>query len=120
MFLALSMVSCDDYLDVNRNEDAPEYVDAHIYLAGIQQEYFGLYWDIRALAPLTQMMGTSSYTSFATHYYSLASDAAGELWRMLYWSQGMNLENMINQSLEASLGTWPGIGYTMKAFSWDA
>ena len=35
MFLALTMVSCDDYLDVNKNEDAPEYVDAHIYLAGI-------------------------------------------------------------------------------------
>ena len=120
MFLALSMVSCDDYLDVNRNEDAPEYVDAHIYLAGIEQEYFGLYWDIRALAPLTQMMGTSSYTSFATHYYSLASDAGGELWRMVYWNQGMNLENMINQSLESESWHLAGIGYAMKAFSWDA
>ncbi|MBQ4367456.1 MAG: SusD/RagB family nutrient-binding outer membrane lipoprotein, partial [Muribaculaceae bacterium] len=120
MFLALTMVSCDDYLDVNKNEDAPEYVDAHIYLAGIQQEYFGLYWDIRALAPLTQMMGTSSYTSFATHYYSLASDAGGELWRMVYWNQGKNLENMINQSEAAGAWHLAGIGYAMKAFSWDA
>ena len=86
ILLALSFTSCDDYLDVNRNEDAPDYVEAHLYLAGIEQEYFGLYWDIRALGPLTQMMGTSSYTSFATHYYSLASDAGGELWRMVYWN----------------------------------
>ena len=85
-----------------------------------QQAYFSLYWDIRALAPLTQMMGTSSYTSFATHYYSLASDAGGELWRMVYWNQGMNLENMINQSLESESWHLAGIGYAMKAFSWDA
>lgn len=120
MLLALFTTSCDSYLDVNRNEDAPEYVDAHIYLAGIQQEYFGLYWDIRALGPLTQMMGTSSYTNFANHYYSAASDAAGELWRMVYWNQGMNLENLINQSEAEEAWHLAGIGYAMKAFSWDA
>ena len=120
ILLALSFTSCDDYLDVNRNEDAPDYVEAHLYLAGIEQEYFGLYWDIRALGPLTQMMGTSSYTSFATHYYSLASDAGGELWRMVYWNQGMNLENMIHQSEAAEAWHLAGIGYAMKAFSWDA
>ena len=120
MFLALTMVSCNDYLDVNRNEDAPDYVDAHLYLAGIEQEYFGLYWDIRALAPLTQMMGTSSYSSFASHYYSLANDAGGEQWRMVYWNQGMNLENMINQAEASESWHLAGIGYAMKAFSWDA
>lgn len=120
MFVALLMTSCDSYLDVNRNEDAPDYVEAHLYLAGIEQEYFGLYWDIRALGPLTQMMGTSSYSNFAVHYYSAASDAAGELWRMVYWNQGMNLENLIKQSEEAEAWHMAGIGYAMKAFSWDA
>ena len=120
VLVGLSTVSCEDYLDVNRNEDAPDYVDAYLYLAGIQQNYQGLYWDIRALGPLTQMMGTSSYGNFANHYYSAGSDAAGEIWRMVYWNQGMNLENMINQSLEAENWTLAGIGYAMKAFSWDA
>lgn len=120
ILLALSFTSCDDYLDVNRNEDAPDFVEAHLYLAGIEQEYFGLYWDIRALGPLTQMMGTSSYSSFATHYYSLASDAGGELWRMVYWNQGMNLENLIKQSEAEEAWHMAGIGYAMKAFSWDA
>lgn len=120
MFVALLMTSCDSYLDVNRNEDAPDYVDAHLYLAGIEQEYFGLYWDIRALGPLTQMMGTSSYSNFAVHYYSAASDAAGEMWRMVYWNQGMNLENLINQSEAEEAWHMAGIGYAMKAFSWDA
>ena len=115
VFMALASTSCDDYLDVNKNQDAPDYVDAYLYLAGIQQEYFGIYYDIRAAGPLTQMMGTS----FASHYYSSGSDAGGEIWRMVYWNQGMNLENLINQSLAAEEWTMAGIGYAMKAFSWD-
>ena len=117
--LALGLTSCDDYLDVNRNTDAPDYVEGYLYLAGIQQAYQGIYWDLRAVAPLTQMMGTSSYSNFANHYYTKGSDAGGEAWRMVYWNQGMNLENMINQSVEAENWTLAGIGLAMKAFSWD-
>lgn len=112
--VALGLTSCDDYLDVNKNTDAPDYVEGYLYLAGIQQAYQGIYWDIRAIGPLTQMMGTSSYTNFANHYYTKASDAGGEAWRMVYWNQGMNLENMINQSVEAENWTLAGIGLAMK------
>ncbi|MBD1430496.1 SusD/RagB family nutrient-binding outer membrane lipoprotein [Sphingobacterium sp. DN04309] len=117
----LGLVSgCEKYLDVNKNIDAPDKVEGYLYLANITQQYQGLYWDIRALGPMTQMMGTTSYTSFANHFYTLASDAGGETWRMVYWNQGMNLENMINQSMEAEDWTLAGIGYAIKAFSWDA
>lgn len=117
--LLFLFAGCEDYLDVNKNIDAPDYVEGYLYLAGIIQQYQGIYWDIRALGPLTQMMGTTSYTSFANHYYSEGSDAGGEVWRMVYWNQGMNLENMINQSLEAEDWTLAGIGYAIKAYSWD-
>jgi hypothetical protein len=111
--------SCEKYLDVNRNEDAPDYVEGYLYLAGIIQQYQGMYWDVRATAPLTQMQGTTSYTTFATHYYSEGSDAGGEIWRVVYWLQGMNLENMINQSIKSEEWTLAGIGYAIKAYSWD-
>ncbi len=117
--LFLLTTSCEEYLDVNKNVDAPDYVEGYLYLAGITQQYQGVYWDIRAIAPMTQMMGTTGYTSFANHYYSEGSDAGGEIWRVVYWNQGMNLENMINQSLEAEDWTLAGIGYAIKAFSWD-
>lgn len=117
--MALSTTSCDDFLDVNKNTDAPDYVEGYLYLAGIQQAYYGIYYDLRALCPLTQMMGTSSYTAFANNYYFSASDAGGEAWRMVYWNQGMNLENMINQSEAAENWTLAGIGYAIKAYSWD-
>ena len=117
--MALSTTSCDDFLDVNTNIDAPDHVQGYNYLAGIEQAYYGIYFDLRAICPLTQMMGTSSYTNFANNYYNAASDAGGEAWRMVYWNQGMNLENMINQSEAAENWTLAGIGYAIKAYSWD-
>lgn len=117
--LLVGSFGCKKYLDVNKNVDAPDHVDAYLYLANIEQQYQGIYWDIRAIGPLTQMMGTSSYTTFATNYYSAGSDAGGEVWRMVYWNQGMNLENLINQSEAAGNWTLAGIGYAIKAFSWD-
>lgn len=117
LFLLLS--ACEKYLDVNKNIDAPANVEGYLYLANITQQYNGIYLDIRAMAPLTQMMGTTTYSEFANNYYSEGSDAGGEIWRMVYWNQGMNLENMINQSIAAEDWTLAGIGYALKAFSWD-
>lgn len=125
LFILLSFfilfTGCKKYLDVNRNLDAPAAVDGYLYLAGMQQAYEGIYWDIRALGPLTQMMGTNNgtYSSFANHSYVAGSDAAGETWRLVYWMQGMNMENLIKQSEKAEDWTLAGIGYAMKAYSWD-
>lgn len=117
--LFLLLGGCEKYLDVNHNIDAPARVDGYLYLANNIQQLQGVYWDIRAIGPLTQMMGTTSYTNFANHFYNAGSDAGGEIWRMVYWLQGMNLENMINQSVEAEEWTLAGIGLALKAFSWD-
>ena len=120
MLAAVAFTSCQEWLDVNKNIDTPDYVEATLYLSGIQQSMQGLYWDIRATGPITQYMGTSSYTTFAAHRYTTGSDNGGEMWRMVYWNMGMNLENFINQSVEAEHWTLAGIGYAMKAFAWDA
>lgn len=115
------MGGCAKYLDVNKNVDAPDYVDGYLYLANLTQQYQGVYWDVRAIGPMIQMMGTSNaiFSPFANHFYYLANDAGGEVWRMTYWNQGMNLENMINQSMAKEEWTLAGIGYAIKAFSWD-
>ena len=76
--ILLLFTGCKKYLDVNHNIDGPSNVDGYLYLAGIEQAYEGIYYDVRAIAPLTQMMGTTSYTSFATHSYSAGSDAGGD------------------------------------------
>lgn len=112
---------CDHYLDVNKNVDAPDeqmVMDYH-YLAGVEAALQGVYWDIRATGPLSQMMGSSSYSSYANNFYSKASDAAGEMWRVTYWLQGKNLENIISYATEHERWTMAGIGWALKAHSWD-
>ena len=100
--------------------DAPAYVDAYLYLANITQQYTSIYYDNRAIDLLTQMMGTTTtYSAFGNMSYLAGSDAGGEIWKMVYFSQGKNLENLINQSMEAEDWSLAGIGYAMKAFSWD-
>ena len=122
LFVALvgfASTSCDDFLNVNENKDAPDKVDAYLYLAGLESAWQGLYYDLRATAPLSQMMGTGSYTSYAANFYSKGSDAAGETWRIAYWLHGMNLENMVNQAKADEAWTLAGIGLAIKAYTWD-
>ena len=117
--VSFSNVSCEKWLDVNKNVDSPDHVDTYLYLSSIQQMYWDIYYDVLATAPLCQMWGTSSYTSYANHRYPTGSDSGGNVWRMVYWDQGMNLENFINQAIDEEKWTMVGMGYAMKAFSWD-
>ena len=120
--VAFLNVRCDDYLDVNKNIDTPDHVDAYLYLSGIEGYYMGYYYDLRGLAPLCQYFGTSNWSAYNYGYYQTyiaGSDYMGEVWKMTYWTQGRNLENMINQSVAAEQWTLAGIGYAIKANSWD-
>lgn len=118
--ISFASVSCDKYLDVNDNVDAPDYVEAPLYLAGVLSAWQGTYWDGRALTSLANMHGnTSGYSNYAVHYHSKTGDYAAEMFRVTYWLQGRNLENMINQAIEDEAWTLAGIGYAVKAFSWD-
>ena len=118
MLAAVAFTSCQEWLDVNNNIDAPDYVESHLYLSGVIQQFQGIYWDATyATNEYTRMMNGHSY--YSNHSYS-ASDTGAEKWRMTYWNQGMNLENLINQAIEAENWRMAGIGYAIKAFSWDA
>ncbi|MDR3350801.1 MAG: SusD/RagB family nutrient-binding outer membrane lipoprotein [Prevotellaceae bacterium] len=116
-----SVTSCEKYLDVNKNIDAPDRIDSYLYLSGILQSYQDIYNDLHAIAPMIEMWGTTNanYTPFANHFYYKSSDVGGVVWRTVYWGQGMNLENLINQSIAAEEWTLVGIGYAIKSFSWD-
>jgi hypothetical protein len=124
VFLIFNM-GCDDYLDVNNNVDAPDIVEEYLYLSSITQTmspYYDTYHDLFAIAPMIQMFSTTAgvYTGFANHYtYSLTSDVGSVHWRTVYFNHGMNLENLINQSLAEEKWTMAGIGYAIKAFGWD-
>lgn len=118
---ALTMSSCQKWLDVNKNVDAPDYIDEFLYLPGILAENQYYYYDNRALCPIAKMFGTStSWSNYAQQYfYSISSDNGGGFWYVTYFHHGMNLENMINQAIEKGEWTLAGIGMTIKAYDWD-
>lgn len=121
--VAFASTSCDKYLDVNKNVDAPDeqVIPAYLYLAGVEGYYTAQYWDCRGLMPLVQYTGTSGngYYWGRYHTYIAASDYMGEIWKMTYWTQGKNTENLINKAIEAEQWHMAGIGYAIKANSWD-
>ena len=116
--LSFGAASCDDYLDVNKSIDTPDNVDGYLYLAGIQQSFYDVYVDGLVAGQLCEMFNGGN-SNFTQHYYRAGNDAAGAMWRMTYWEHGMNLENMINQSIAVEDWHLAGIGLILKALSWD-
>ena len=111
--------ACEDWLDVNNNIDAPDYVEDYLYLAGVLSTYQDIYFDVCAFAPLAQMWSTTSYTSFATHFSPRNSDAGAVIWRTVYFNHGKNLDNMMKQAIEMEHWTLAGICLVVKAHGWD-
>ncbi len=87
LLLVMGLSSCTKWLDVNKNVDAPDWVDPILRLGPVLASYEGLAYDLRAVAPIVQYFGgTSTYVSTfgVSHSYLLASDGGGECWRMSY------------------------------------
>lgn len=122
LLMVLGFSSCTDtWLNVNKNVDAPDTVDPVLRLAPVLASYEGIAYDLRAVAPMVEYFGgPSTYVSTfgVQHTYFAGSDAGGECWRMSYWLQGMNLENIINDGRTSGQFRYAGIGLTIKAYSW--
>lgn len=121
ILLAMFSTSCTEWLDVNKNIDAPDWVPPILRLAPTIAAYQGIAYDLRAIAPMNQYWaGGSSYPSVFgySHSYYSGSDAAGESWRYVYWVQGKNIEDIINDGRERGEHKLAGIGLAIKAYSW--
>jgi hypothetical protein len=115
--------SCQNFLDVNENPNAPQTVSANLYLAPI------LHWvatseqfDGRFIGRFTQNWTLPSGATLPSTWdrmgYDPSSDNGGQLWRDVYWSIGQNLVDM-NAKAEAEQ-RWDllGIGQVVKAWGW--
>ena len=122
LLLVIGFSSCTKtWLDVNKNVDSPDWVNPILRLGPVLATFEGIPYDLRAVAPMVQYFsGNVNYVSTfgVSHSYFSGSDAGGECWRMSYWLQGMNLENIINDGRSLSQFKLAGIGLTIKAYSW--
>ena len=68
--MSFTFASCESYLDVNKEVDAPEYVTEDLYLAGILSALGqGNYYDVRATSVLTQSFGNyDAYANYANNF----------------------------------------------------
>jgi hypothetical protein len=117
---AFFAVSCDDYLDVNKNTDTPDWVEPNLRLAPILSGFTSNYWDLRFIAPINQYLNGSATlpaTYGAQMFYVPTGDYA-ETFKMVYWIWGQNLEDMINDGKKMNQPLYAGIGLALKAYGW--
>jgi hypothetical protein len=112
--------SCDSYLDVNKNIDTPDWVEPNLRIAPILSGFVSNYYDMRLIGPMCQYFsgnGTAAGTYGATMYYAPTSDYA-EVWKMVYYEWGQNLEDMITGSKQLNQPLFAGIGLALKSYGW--
>ncbi|MEO7360558.1 MAG: RagB/SusD family nutrient uptake outer membrane protein, partial [Gemmatimonadaceae bacterium] len=114
--------SCDDYLDINTNPNAPQVVSANLYLAPL------LHWmatspqyDGRFLGRYTQewYVAGTSIANFDRMGFDVASDNGAQQWRDVYWTFGQNLIDMMTKAEAEQRWDLLGVGYVLKAWGWQ-
>ncbi|MDB5202814.1 MAG: hypothetical protein JWQ27_2223 [Ferruginibacter sp.] len=116
-----TFTSCKKYLDINSDPDTPQFPDASsvfpTQLSGIPR---GLQYDSRYVGRYVQNWlsantATAANVNFDRMGYTSASDAAGDIWRQVYYGLGKNLDYIIDQGKAKQQWDYVGAAYTLKA-----
>src|SRR5215212_1195219 len=102
----ITAAGCRKYLDVNKDEDTPQFPDPSsvfpTQLAGIPR---GLQFDARYASRFVQNFGVSDAGRSATETnwdrmgYASGVDNNGDIWRQTYFGLGQNLNYIIEQGI---------------------
>lgn len=113
--------SCKKFLDVNSDEDTPQFPDVSsifpTQLAGIPR---GLQYDARYVGRYIQnwnssTTATAANVNFDRMGYTSGSDANGDLWRQVYYGLGKNLDYIVDEGIKKQQWDYVGAGYALKA-----
>ncbi len=119
--LALSLSSCDKYLDINKNPNNPDQVEAAVLLAPIQNQYvLGIQFDARYMGGYVQNWhNATAGVVWDVYGYAVNSDQNGEIWRNVYWRGGRNLINLMADAEANERWDYLGVGKVMQAWGWQ-
>lgn len=123
---ALSLAtSCDDFLDVNTNPNAPQSVSANLYLPPmLHWMVTGPQFDGRFVGRYTQQWALASGVTILSTWdrmgYDPSSDNGAQQWRDVYWSFGQNLVDMNAKATAEERWDLLGVGLVLKAWGWQA
>lgn len=119
--LLASFASCRKYLDINSDEDTPQFPDPSsvlpTQLAAIPR---GLQFDARFVGRYIQnWLSVSTSNTTNTNWdrmgFQSGSDANGDIWRQNYFGLGQNLNYMITRGIEQKQYDYVGAAYALKA-----
>ena len=120
--LFTSMTSCKKYLDVNRDPNNPDQVEAALLLPPILQNYaHGIQVDNRYIGRYVQnwQYGSISGDQWDQHGYVKNTDRGSAMFRSVYWRGGYNLINLINDAVANEKWDYAGVGYALKAYGYQ-
>lgn len=124
VFAALiTLNSCKKFLDVNTNPNAPQIVEANLYLSPMlhwmvtSPQYDGIYVG-RYTQNWTLTSTNNNWDRQGHDQNTTAPDAGGQLWRDVYWSLGQNLIDMNTKAEAEQRWDLLGVGQILKAWGW--
>jgi hypothetical protein len=118
----LATAGCKKFLDINRNPSNPQIPKAEFLISriifqmsnGTSQDYFQLFKLVQ------YWTSTGANDTYERHGASgTGSDVTGVIWRMNYADLGLNVEEMIKDGIENKKYEYAGIGYAIKAWSFQ-
>lgn len=120
--LLITACDSDEIADVNINPSFPVSVDP-VFLVPQIQAYMALghQFDGRILGKYTQYFSHSTVNyQFDQYGYIAGSDTGGEIWKMAYYSIGLNLSNVISEANKAKRYDIEGMGKVIKGWTWQS
>ncbi|TRX53017.1 SusD/RagB family nutrient-binding outer membrane lipoprotein [Fulvivirga sp. M361] len=117
--LALVIMSCEDYLDINDDPFLPQTATPDLYLPQIVYSMAeGEMFDSRYVGAITQNWAwVNANNGFDRHASSNSSGT--QKFRDHYWSIGSNLNEVAEQAEELGLADYSGIVNIIRAWSWQ-
>lgn len=113
---------CKKYLDVNKDEDTPQFPDpSGVFPTQLGAIPRGLQWDSRYASRYVQNFGVSdaarsaAETNWDRMGYTAVSDANGDIWRQTYFGLGQNLNYIITVGERNGQYDYVGAAYALHA-----
>lgn len=118
MMIMSSFTSCKKYLDINSDEDTPQFPDPSSVLpAQLAAIPRGLQYDARYAGKFIQnwLNYNTATDAFERMGWVGVSDANGDIWRQAYYGMGRNLDYMITHGKAQNNSPYIGVAYALKA-----
>jgi len=118
--LIFLLPSCEKWLDINQNPNAPDKVEGYLLTSPIfAQMAMAVQYDARFIGRYIQYYGYSSPNNWDYHGYDPGSDNCAQMWRHVYWTEGWNLTMLMDDARANQKWDYLGLGYALRAWGWQ-